>query len=122
LWRQPDGTLHVIYHNGPHGHHAFATGTKRHADSGGGEQANFTFVKSAAVSGNAFELAVRWSNGTATKMKRRERPEILFSTGAIPRPAVLYTAVQQPDGRSYSLAENFAQPWSKNAVAAHPCE
>ena len=116
LWQQPDGSLHVIYHNGPHGYHAFATGTKGALTAGGvdnsgsstsGETANFTFVKSASVSGNAFELEVQWSNGSATTMKRRERPEILFdaATGV---PQVLFTAVMEPDGRSYSLIENFA--------------
>ena len=38
-------------------------------------------------------------------MKRRERPEILFATSGLP--SVLYTAVQQQDGRSYSLGEGF---------------
>ena len=102
LWRQPDGTLHVVYHNGPHGHHAFATGTS----SGAGAAAdNFSFVPSPGVSGNAFELDVQWSNGSHTEMRRRERPEILFAPNGLPE--VLYTAVQQQDGRSYSLGEAF---------------
>ena len=99
LWQQPDGTLHVVFHNGPHGHHAFATGTSRTA-------ANFSFVPSPGVSGNAFELDVQWSNGSHTEMRRRERPEILFGRTGLPD--VLFTAVQQQDGRSYSLGEAFA--------------
>ena len=98
LWSQPDGSLHVLFHNGPHGYHAFAQGTHGAAD-------NFTFTRSRAASGNAFELDVAWSNGSNTAMHRRERPEILFDSSGTPE--TLFTAVQLPDGRSYSLAEPF---------------
>ena len=66
---------------------------------------NFSFVPSPGVSGNAFELDVQWSNGSHTEVRRRERPEILFAPNGLPE--VLYTAVQQQDGRSYSLGEAF---------------
>ncbi len=94
LWTQPDDTLHIIYHNGPHGYHAFSRGD---AD-------NFEFQTSAGASGNAFELDVSWSNGSTTKMKRRERPEMLFDakTGA---PKLLFTAVESPDGRTFNLRQ-----------------
>jgi len=96
LWAQPDGTKHILYHNGPHGYHAFSSAATD----------DFLFIKSQARSGNAFELTVPLTNGSAIKMRRRERPEMLFDAQG--RPAVLYTAVQQPDGRTYSLAQPFA--------------
>lgn len=94
-WQQPDGSLHVLYHNKGFGYHAFAT------DSTG---------KSWAVSptgSHAFTLAVSLNNGTATTLLRRERPELRLSasTGL---PLALINGVLDEYGTAFSMSQPVA--------------
>jgi hypothetical protein len=71
LWQEKqDGSLHILYHNGPRGLHAFsADGIK--------------WWKSPTNS-SAFTLNVNYSDGHTVKLARRERPEILFDATGVP--------------------------------------
>ena len=74
LWQQPDKSLHILYHNGPHGLHAFsADGEEWHKSP---------------THAHAFELGLHVSDGTTFALARRERPELLFDEAG--RPQWLY--------------------------------
>lgn len=78
LWQEKqDGSLHILYHNGPRGLHAFS------ADG-------ITWRKSPTNS-SAFALSVSYTDGHSIRLARRERPEILF--GASGAPLFLYNGV-----------------------------
>eukprot|EP00035_Acanthoeca_spectabilis_P011468 m.202134 g.202134 ORF g.202134 m.202134 type:complete len:200 (-) comp15356_c0_seq6:160-759(-) len=72
LWQEKaDGSLHILYHNGPHGLHAFSSD-------------GITWFKSPTGS-HAFELQLELDNGKSVELARRERPEILFGSDGAPQ-------------------------------------
>jgi len=89
LWQQPDGSLHILYHNGPNGLHAFSDNIGNNWTKGSDD----AFVDSVPINGG----------GTLT-FRRRERPEIYFENG---RPLMFYTAVQKEDLTSMSFVQEF---------------
>ena len=106
LWeQQDDGSLHILYHNGAHGLHAFS------GDKGK------TWAKSPTKS-HAFALEVEVGTGIFT-LSRRERPELLFANDGSPR--FLINGVNTPGaalpggegssrGGGFSHAFSFVQP------------
>jgi hypothetical protein len=96
VWEQPDGSLHVIWHNQNHGFHAFAT------NSSGAEW------RLTPIGGTyAFQLGVEWANGTSTTFLRRERPEIRFNADGTP--AMLYNGVTDAYATAWVLGQPFVQ-------------
>ena len=91
LWQQPDGSLHILYHNGANGLHAFSDVDGKVWHKG---------------TGDAFTLTYNTTAGTSIKVKRRERPEMLF--GASGHPQFFFSAVETEDGNSFSLVQPFA--------------
>lgn len=75
-WQALDGSLHMLYHNGPHGYHAYSADGREWA----------------AGSGHAFELSVEYTDGSSQTFHRRERPELSFHADGAP--AFFYSAVQ----------------------------
>ena len=83
MWQEKlDASLHILYHNGPRGLHAFS-------DDG------ISWRKSPSNS-SAFTLQVNYTDGSAVELARRERPEIYFNptTGA---PHFLYNGANTKD-------------------------
>ena len=99
VWEQPDGTLHLVWHNKNYGYHGFAVDNN---GKGGGK-----WQVSPIVGTHAFNLTAPLSNGTSFALLRRERPEIRFdpSTGA---PVMLYNGVTGPWGAAWVLGQPFA--------------
>jgi hypothetical protein len=78
LWQsKADGSLHILYHNGAHGLHAFSKDGKAWSKS--------------PTHSHAFELGVDVSDGSRFELSRRERPELLFDSSG--RPRWLYNGV-----------------------------
>jgi hypothetical protein len=77
LWQdQEDRSLHILYHNGPHGLHAFS------------DEQGLEWHKSPTGS-HAYGLALNLSDeGGTVELARRERPELLFDEAG--RPQFLY--------------------------------
>lgn len=92
LWQQPDGSLHILYHNGAHGLHAFS-------DSSG---TNWT----KGAHGSAFTLQYDRDDGHTVTLRRRERPELLFGAHG---PTHFFTAVETEEGDSFSLVQAFRE-------------
>lgn len=100
LWQQQGGEQreaglgHILYHNGPHGYHAYGplNGTSPWLLSPTGAY--------------AFTLNVSVSDGTTVLLKRRERPELRFNTqdGS---PAMLYNGVIGPTGAAFSMGQRI---------------
>ena len=71
LWQEKqDGSLHILYHNGPRGLHAFS------ADGIG--------WRKSPTNSSAFTLNVNYTDGHSVSLARRERPEILFDASGVP--------------------------------------
>jgi hypothetical protein len=71
LWQEKqDGSLHILYHNGPRGLHAFS--------------ADGTEWRKSPTNSSAFTLNVNFTDGHIVRLARRERPEILFDTSGAP--------------------------------------
>ena len=94
MWQQPDGSLHMLWHNRGAGYHGFA------AASG----AQWAVSPSGA---HAFTLSVPLAGGGTIDLSRRERPELRFdnATGV---PIALYTAMQRNDTTCGSLVQPIA--------------
>ena len=96
LWQQKhDGSLHILYHNGPRGLHAFSVD-------------GIEWRKSPTNS-SAFTLNVNYSDGNSVRLARRERPEILFDESGVP--LFLYNGANTEDSTlpSESMSNNLAQ-------------
>jgi len=91
LWQQPDGSLHILYHNGENGLHAFS------------DVSGTAWTKG---SGDAFTLTYNTTAGTTVTVKRRERPEMLFDADG--HPQYFFSAVETHEGNSFSLVQPFA--------------
>lgn len=89
--QQPDGSLHILYHNGADGLHAFS------------DVAGTNWTKG---SSDAFVLRYNTTGGDTIRVKRRERPEMLF--GLDGHPQYFFSAVETEDGNSFSLVQPFA--------------
>jgi hypothetical protein len=94
LWQQKaDRSLHILYHNGAHGLHAFsADGVAWH--------------KSPTHS-DAFQLDISLSDGDTARLARRERPEILFADDGTPR--FLYNGANTRNAELPGAAADLAQ-------------
>lgn len=112
LWQEPsDDSLHILYHNGPHGLHAFS-------------QDGIVWQKS-PIGSHAFGLSFNLTDNSTFSLRRRERPEILFDADG--RPLYLYNGVNTGDatlpgtmtgeqrvqagefGRAFSLIQPFVR-------------
>lgn len=78
----PSGTrsLHMIWHQGPHGYHAWSI------DGGA------TWKSNANAGTHMFDLEVMFDDGSSATFKRRERPELLFDMHG--RPSFFISGVQ----------------------------
>jgi hypothetical protein len=106
----PDpSALHMIWHSGPHGYHAWS------ADEGE------TWAGNGQKGVWAYEANITLSNGSTAHFNRRERPALVFATdsaggGGVPSdgelPAYLITAVQVAgaDGDGPHAADGTAFP------------
>ena len=91
IWSERDGTLHLLYHNGPRGLHAFSRDGLAWGKSPTGAAA---FTLQLTVSGGAPPLL----------LSRRERPDLLFDAEG--RPRHLYNGAQAPSPRrAYSIVQ-----------------
>eukprot|EP00051_Salpingoeca_urceolata_P015089 m.193212 g.193212 ORF g.193212 m.193212 type:complete len:384 (+) comp18288_c0_seq2:216-1367(+) len=96
-WQQPASTssplsVHVLFHNGPHGYHAFAPRP----------EGPWTI-------GQAYPFELKANTTTAPgsiTYQRRERPEMVFANG---HPAALITGVYTEQGACYSMLQNISQ-------------
>merc|ERR1719273_557648 len=105
LWQEKDGSLHILYHNGPHGYHAFSI--------------NGTTWNKSPIGAHAFELQGKYDDGSSFDFARRERPELLFRTDAQDRgPAFFYNGINthgnylfgdEAHTNAFSRAYSFAQ-------------
>ena len=94
ILQQPDGTMHMIYHNGPGSYHAFS------ADGS-------TWTEHDHLPMFSTDVAV--GGGATLTLKRRERPELVFdpTSGA---PVLLLNGASVDDSagvyRAFSLVQH----------------
>ena len=93
-WQQPDGSMHMLYHNGPSSFHAFSA-----------DGISWTERDDAPM----FDTTVASSDSGKLQLKRRERPELVFApkSGA---PLLLLNgaSADDPEGtyRAFSLVQH----------------
>ena len=93
LWQQPDGSLHMLWHNRGFGYHGFSAGV--------GEEWGVS-----PTGAHAFTLNVTRDDGRNMTLLRRERPELRFAGEAAARaPVALIAAVQAQDSTCFALAQ-----------------
>ena len=101
LWQsQADDSLHILYHNGAHGLHAFS-------------KDGMSWSKSPAHV-HAFELRLNVSDGSSFELARRERPELLFDAAG--RPRWLYNGVNT---HGAALPATYTSMLQSRAGAGH---
>ena len=103
IWQQPDGSMHMLYHNGPSSFHAFSADGISWTERD--DAPMFTTTVASSDSGGKLQL------------KRRERPELVFApkSGA---PLLLLNgaSADDPEGtyRAFSLVQHVGNNSSRH--------
>jgi hypothetical protein len=98
VWQADDGSVHMLYHNGPAGYHAFSrNGTCE--------------WRSSPTGAHAFSLHVDVDDGSTLVLSRRERPFLTFASPERPHgaPTFLFNGAQLADKNGSALS--FVQPF-----------